>query len=978
MRALLAFALLVVIAAGLAAPASAQYWQLAEMQPNIPNGGRANGIAVNPSNPNVMLVASESGGLFRSVNGGGNWLHVDSLPEYRTNAVMFLPANPLTAIATVDPAFRAANGGGIWRSTDSGISWTQVYSPASPPGSSDRFAGREISIASDTGTVYVATSFGVAISNDQGLSWRLSEPFGLSQREVVSVLAQRGNLVIAGGPAGLRRSLDGGSSWTVPSTPIAAGIFDLHALAGSPLTAAQVFVVDGDTALFASEDAGDHWTRIVGAPGGGGACGGIAFIKATAPSSGFGRIGLTLYFGNRCGVYRLTPPHLPDPRRFDLSGAWSPLTVDHGDPRDMGFSAVGRPLLLGTDGGLHKTSDRGASWTFAGGGSAGYNALQITEIASQRITAGNDLDLYFGTQDNNVWASSDFGASWTAALCCEGFFFELEHQISRASDAQVTFVLCGPCSNELSGRLFANVAQWPEPPNSVGNPKILGNSFQVEAVDNSPGLRKGLASSFDAGSSWHQYAVFPESPRALPKFSSRFVRPLAWTVLYQPINVGFDPVRRLEINHFVRTREILGLGARVTYPRMNNFGGLGITPTMFAWYQVFAVDPQDPNHLIAPDVIGEQMKESRDGGDNWADRSDLKALFTANGAFRFKDGMFSQVTALSFSPDDPNFVAAGTAQAGLFISTDRGATWTSVAGSERVTYVTSLEWVRPYHLLVASYGRGLWSVTRMFRFPHVPQYCEPCRLIRGFVDPLWDPAPERLSRAVVVLDGQVLGVRLAGRRLSKLYVSPGSRVAWSGNGPPPVVAVRTASRWMRLVGWHRLGTSLRRTEVIVGVAMNAESRVIGLVASPRPLDSSRALFASQPAPAALNRSAAPDREVGLAQSPTAGRPYVEISGLGAANRVKAGAAIEIEARDLPSGAAVTISIDERVWQQSRVAADGSLAARAIAPGRTGLHTLTVEHAQGRILTGLMFLVVAADEDEGREPHERRRRHSERN
>ena len=58
-------------------------WVLSAMQPDIKEGGRANTIAVNPTDDKTILVVSESGGMFRSADRGGTWVHVDTLPVLR-------------------------------------------------------------------------------------------------------------------------------------------------------------------------------------------------------------------------------------------------------------------------------------------------------------------------------------------------------------------------------------------------------------------------------------------------------------------------------------------------------------------------------------------------------------------------------------------------------------------------------------------------------------------------------------------------------------------------------------------------------------------------------------------------------------------------------------------------------------------------------------------------------------------------------
>ena len=192
------------------APASSQlFWSIAEAQPDVNQGGRASTITIDPTNPLLMLVASESGGVFRSTNGGNTWQHVDALPQYRMMGIRFLPASPNVVLATVETDWHTTNQGGIWRSTNRGLSWSNVLALPTPAGTRDRFAAREIAVASDTGAIYVSTNYGLAISADNGANWRMADPFGPSYHNVLAVAAQSGGVVLAGGPAGLRRSTDG-------------------------------------------------------------------------------------------------------------------------------------------------------------------------------------------------------------------------------------------------------------------------------------------------------------------------------------------------------------------------------------------------------------------------------------------------------------------------------------------------------------------------------------------------------------------------------------------------------------------------------------------------------------------------------------------------------------------------------------------------------------------------------------------------
>ena len=183
---------------GFALPAQSQPspidWTLEEFQPNVPYGGRADTIAVNPSDNRIMFVASESGGLFKTTDGGTHWSHVDTLGAYYTSAVAYVTSDILLATAT--DRFSVGNeGGGIWRSSDGGVTWSHIPSPSLGGPRDLRFDAREISIAPDTGDIFVATSYGVAKSSDQGASWIVRGPINFA---AISVSAQSGNLVIAG------------------------------------------------------------------------------------------------------------------------------------------------------------------------------------------------------------------------------------------------------------------------------------------------------------------------------------------------------------------------------------------------------------------------------------------------------------------------------------------------------------------------------------------------------------------------------------------------------------------------------------------------------------------------------------------------------------------------------------------------------------------------------------------------------------
>ncbi|APG08852.1 photosystem II stability/assembly factor-like uncharacterized protein [Bradyrhizobium elkanii] len=978
---------------GFALPAQSQPspidWTLEEFQPNLPYGGRADTIAVNPSDNRTMFVASESGGLFKTTDGGTHWSHVDTLGAYYTSAVAYVTSDILLATAT--DRFSVRNeGGGIWRSSDGGVTWSHIPSPSLGGPRDLRFDAREISIAPDTGDIFVATSYGVAKSSDQGASWIVRGPINFA---AISVSAQSGNLVIAGSndsrfSTKVIRSDDGGATWAATNFPVPVSfpvpVFDLHALAASPLDA-NTFYAYGDPDFFVSEDGGVSWSKIVPtfSRGPQDFCGGIGFVKPLATPTG-----LTLWLGNRCTVAKLVAPQIPGTSRFDYSGPVIQSTADHWDTRDISFRTqgpdTGAPLLLATDGGLHRTLDGGVNWTLTGSGPNGYNALQITEVKGQWIDNLAKYDLYITVQDNGIWASGDGGMTWPPPNAGpEGLNIEMQKHFPSPADSVVTVTACGPCTNKVGGRVFSQtygaafsgLHQWPDPPGPVvGHPTSIFKSFHDQGVDDTPGkFLKGFAATHDLGSSWTQYAVVPAERRDIPKLSAIRVAHRQLPVQYQAIRTGFDATRNFEIVHLVRlTMSPPSTMASVYFPAMNGFGGIGISPPDWDWHHVFGVDPKDSQHLIAPDVINGKIMESHDGGDNWSEIPGLTSLVTDAGrfqsgagaspfnigifpAFPFDLGHFPFASHVSFSGDDPNSVAIGTQQNGLFVSRDRGATWIKVPNSERATAITSIDWMSPTDAFVSTLGRGLWKLTGSQVVTSVRPLCviQSCRIKYIFKG---DPSPDRFKRGIVVFEGEIMGARVEAGALRELSVTPQTSLAFVG--APVKLAIRYTNQRIGIIGIETNKTfALPSGRLLTGLAMDERGGLFG------------ALYTSGRIP--LSDKSATRRDVRTAdarfflqqnRSPTLSKPYISLSATGKGmDNVEPEDPLTLTGERMPSGAVLEIVLDGSAIGKTEGDRSGFLKTIIKAPRELGPHTLIVRDANTkRTIDGASFVVRHRD------------------
>lgn len=702
-----------------------------EFQPNIKWGGRAVAVDVSPSNTNVAVVASESGGLYKTVDGGATWSHIDSLPPFRMSDIKYDPGNANILIASAWGDSRPINGGGIWRSTDGGATWQKpaTANPPAGPRCSSRFNGWGISFAPGTSDVVVATDCGVAVSHDLGATWTHVFPSTTSS-QVTAVVAQAGgaggSIIDTCGADGHHRSSDGGASFGVSSAALPNCTF-IHGIAASPLESTVIFAtrfvpppsgcMGGASAVFEGDFASGGtvtWTQIISST-----CkkGGRQPWVATHRSSDNNSTHFDIYFGSGLNVFRQTCTNTGGPGTR-CSTSWSTVSVDHSDQQGLAFStAPGNNCAqyLVSDGGVHKTTDCGATWTITGSGSGGYDALQIYEVDGQ--VHPSHTDLYFGTQDNNLWASGDNGITWPNNFCCEGFFLQIPHSSPSHAGQTITGVACGPCSNFSAPAHFASQSGWNNPlasavpPASV--PFLIAPSVYIEWAQPSPPSSQ-LYITTNSGASWTAVsgATISLSLSDRPYISGPPASPTIYQAVRKPSGaLGLDKITGVRSATATVTTADSGL---------NNIGLYCMGFQTFLCPTVFGVDPNNPQHLIAADVGTNQMKDSIDGGGSWSVDSQLTNLVTSGGQFLFNAlistpfGQFggSQAHFIAFDPTNGNRIVVGTEAVGLIASIDGGQTWTTMFGSARVTGSTSMFFDEVQNdVIVSSYGRGLWKLS---------------------------------------------------------------------------------------------------------------------------------------------------------------------------------------------------------------------------------------------------------------------------
>lgn len=248
--------------------------------------GRIARFAVHPEDTEIIYVASASGGLWKSVNGGVTWEPVfENQSTVSMGDVAIDPNDPETIWVGTGEQNNVRSsqfGDGVYKSTDGGETWQHMGLEGS------RHIGRVLIHPDDPDTVYIAAlgslwgpneERGLFRTTDGGETWqRLLRPSRYTGVVEVQMHPQDPDILFAatfqrerrmwsmvggGDEGGLWRSDDGGESWTrvgggFPTGPV--GRVGVTFCPNHPNTM-YATAVGPDGGTFRSTDGGETWER---------------------------------------------------------------------------------------------------------------------------------------------------------------------------------------------------------------------------------------------------------------------------------------------------------------------------------------------------------------------------------------------------------------------------------------------------------------------------------------------------------------------------------------------------------------------------------------------------------------------------------------------------------------------------------------------------------------------------------------------
>lgn len=365
--------------------------------------GRIADFAVNPNNFNEYYVATASGGVWKTVNGGITYDPIfDGQGSYSIGCVALDPSNNnvvWVGSGENNNQRSVAYGDGVYKSEDGGATWKNVGLKTS------EHIGKIIIDPGNTDVVYVAAigplwkeggERGVYKTTDGGKSWnqvlKLDDNTGANDL----VMDPRNSNVlyasahqrrrhdygyVSGGPgSGLYKTVDGGKTWDKVNTGLPKEDKGRIGLAISPADPEYIYAIveaAKDAGFYRSTNRGASWSKMSSHQTGGNYYNEV-FADPKNPNRVY-TMGYAISISDDGG--KNFRPIGEKSKHVDNHVLWvNPANTNH--------------MINGNDGGIYETRDGGRTWEFK-------SNLPVTQF--YKVEVDNTEPFYYvygGTQDN--------------------------------------------------------------------------------------------------------------------------------------------------------------------------------------------------------------------------------------------------------------------------------------------------------------------------------------------------------------------------------------------------------------------------------------------------------------------------------------------------------------------------------------------------------------------------------------------------
>ncbi len=609
--------------------------------------GRIADVAIHPHDQSTWYVAVGSGNVWKTTNAGTTWTPIfDDQGSYSIGCVTIDPSHPeIVWVGTGENVGgrHVGYGDGVYRSLDGGASWQNMGL-----GKSEHI-GNIVVHPEDSNTVYVAAQGplwskggdrGLFKTTDGGATWEKllgdDEYVGVNEvrmdprdhQVLYAATHQRLRTVAAlinGGPgSGLHKSTDGGKTWRRLEKGLPKEDMGKIGLAISPIDPDVVYATvelgGRKGGFFRSTDGGGSWEKRSDHVSGG--TGPHYYQEIFASPHAKGR------------VYQVAP-------RMHVTGdggkTFRPAGTEHrhGDDHALAFDPNDPDyLLVGSDGGLYESWDLGKSWKF-------ITNLPLTQFYKVAVDYDEPFyNVYGGTQDNNTQGGPSRTMNTNGILSSDWFITLFADGHQPAVDPENPDIV---------------YSEWQQG-NLVRYDRRTGEIVHIQPQ---PGEGEGAERwNWDS-----PILISPHEPARLYFASQRVWRSDDRGDSWRPISGDLSHGReRLEMSMMGRVWSfdaLWDLGAMSNYANVTSL----------------AESPHAEGLIYAGTDDG-LIQVTEDGGENWRQTDQLPGVPA--------ESFVNDVTA-ALHDADTVYVALDNHKTGdfspyLLKSTDRGATWASIAG----------------------------------------------------------------------------------------------------------------------------------------------------------------------------------------------------------------------------------------------------------------------------------------------------------
>jgi photosystem II stability/assembly factor-like uncharacterized protein len=679
-------------------------------------GGRVTAVAGVTSQPSIYYLGATGGGLWKSIDGGVNWLPVSDgfFGTGSVGGIGICESDPnviYVGMGESPPRGNVSHGDGVYKSTDAGKTWKRVGLEDTRQISRVRVNPRNPDI------VYVAAighifgpneQRGIFRSKDGGKTWE-KILYRNDHTGAIDLILDPTNANIlyaafwevrrtpygfesGGAGSGIFKSTDGGDTWTeiTRNDGLPKGIIGKVGITVSPVNPDRVWAIveAEDGGVFRSDDGGKKWAKV------------NEERKLRQRAWYYTRIYADPQ--NAESVYVLNTGFY---RSNDGGKTFNAISVPHGDNHDL-WIAPNDPqrMIESNDGGANVSVNGGKTWTDEDQPTAQF----------YRVAIDNDFPyhIYGAQQDNSTVRiasrTNDAGISREDWYDVGGG--ESGWVVPYPKDSEIVFA--GSYGGLITrydhhtGQL-RNVSPWPDNPMGYGagelkyrfqwNFPIVFSPHDAETIYTGANV---LFKSTNQGQSWD--VISPDLTRNDKSKLGPAGGPITkdntsieyyctiFTVMESPVKAG-----------------VIWTGSDDGLVHVTRDGGKNwenVTPkNMPEWIQINSIDasPFDP----ATAYVAATMYKSDDFRPYLYKTSDYGKTWTKI-VGGIPDNAFTRVIR-----EDPNrrgLLYAGT-ETGLYVSFNDGASWQSLQLNLPIVPITDLIIHKgEKDLIAATQGRAFW------------------------------------------------------------------------------------------------------------------------------------------------------------------------------------------------------------------------------------------------------------------------------